>query len=643
MTTSDTTRKQTRRPTKATTKKPSTARTAAAKPSVRKQVALPVSKPIPRPIADHGAIGNLSTTALVATDGTIDFLCWPCFDSPGIFSALLDPEKGGAFELAPDLPEARRIQMYLPDTNVLLTRWLGKDASVEIVDMMPMPQSDGACPTRIVRQVRATRGEARILLRCAPRFDYGRAPMSVTLKDDCAIFSSKGHPSLRLSGPVKFTRDQRDVTAALILRHGETADFVLEENDVPMLSSHELHELARYTIRYWQDWVSRSTYKGHWRDAVTRSALVLKLLTSIRHGSMVAAATYGLPEAEGGERNWDYRAIWIRDASFTVYALMRLGYHTEASAFYRWLSERAAKSGKRGALRVMYALDGSIPKKETVLEHFDGYGGAVPVRIGNDAIDQIQLDIYGELLDSIYLSNKYGEAISHEDWAGVCRVVDHVCRDWNKPDAGIWEIRSKPRHHLHSRLMCWVAVDRAIRLASKRSLAAPFTTWIKVRNAIHDDIWRHFWNEDVGHFVQSKGSTELDAALLLMPLVRFVSATDPKWLATLDAIGEQLCDDGLVYRYKTEDGLEGEEGAFAACSFWYVECLARAGRVDEARLIFEKVLHYANHLHLYSEEFDTHGRLVGNFPQAFTHLALISAAYYLDRQLSGQRKGEWQA
>ncbi len=614
----------------------------------RKQAATRKSKTpaaghIPRSIADHGVIGNLSTAALVATDGAIDFLCWPCFDSPAIFAALLDPDKGGVYVLAPQLDDARVIQMYLPDTNVLLTRWIAREASAEVIDMMPMPLADGACPTRVVRQVRATRGQVRIQLRCAPRFDYGRAPLKVRIEEGCAVFSSRGHPTLRLSGPADFHAGKNEATAELVLQQGEYADFVFEEHDMPMLSQHDLHELERYTIRYWQEWTALSSYKGHWREAVTRSALVLKLLTSRQHGSMVAAATFGLPEAEGGERNWDYRATWIRDASFAMYALMRLGYQEEASAFYGWLGRLAVHSDRSGTLKVMYALDGSIPPKETILDHFSGYGGAVPVRIGNDAVDQVQLDIYGELLDSIYLSNKYGDAISHEQWAGVRRVVDHVCRDWKKPDAGIWEIRSRPRHHLHSRLMCWVAVDRAIRLASKRSLAAPFDKWIHARNAIHDDIWENFWNDEVGHFVQSKGRTELDASLLLMPLVRFVSATDPRWLATLDAIGKTLSDDGLVYRYRNEDGLRGEEGAFAACSFWYVECLARAGRVDEARLMFEKVLHYANHLHLYAEEFDVHARLSGNFPQAFTHLALISAAYYLDRRVSGASRGEWPA
>ncbi|GGC18019.1 glucoamylase [Oxalicibacterium flavum] len=611
--------------------------------SLRKAKAATASSRIPRSIADHGVIGNLSTAALVATDGAIDFLCWPCFDSPAIFAALLDPDKGGAYMLAPQLDDARVIQMYLPDTNVLMTRWIAREASAEVIDMMPMPLADGACPTRVVRQVRATRGQVRIQLRCAPRFDYGRAPLKVRIEEGCAVFSSHGHPTLRLSGPAAFHAGRNEATAELVLQQGEYADFVFEEHDMPMLSQHDLHELERYTIRYWQEWTARSSYKGHWREAVTRSALVLKLLTSRQHGSMVAAATFGLPEAEGGERNWDYRATWIRDASFAMYALMRLGYQEEASAFYGWLGRLAVHSDRSGTLKVMYALDGGIPPRETILDHFSGYGGAVPVRIGNDAVDQIQLDIYGELLDSIYLSNKYGDAISHEQWAGVRRVVDHVCRDWKKPDAGIWEIRSKPRHHLHSRLMCWVAVDRAIRLASKRSLAAPFDKWIRARNAIHDDIWKNFWNDKGGHFVQSKGRTELDASLLLMPLVRFVSATDPRWLATLDAIGRTLSDDGLVYRYRNEDGLRGEEGAFAACSFWYVECLARAGRVDEARLVFEKVLHYANHLHLYAEEFDVHARLSGNFPQAFTHLALISAAHYLDRRVSGASRGEWPA
>lgn len=598
----------------------------------------------PRRIADHGAVGDLNTLALIATDGTVDFLCWPCFDSPTIFAGLLDPGNGGVFELAPQIPGARSVQMYIPETNVLSTRWLGEEASAEIIDFMPTPEgADTPCPTRLIRRVTCTRGTVSVHLRCAPRFDYARVRPEVRLDHGGAIFTAPGQTALRLGGIDGLVLGDAEVSATLQLRAGEAIDIVFDEAGEAALSAAEIETTFNATVERWRKWAAQSTYRGRWRDAVSRSALVLKLLTSRRHGSIVAAATFGLPEASGGSRNWDYRATWIRDASFTIYALMRLGYQQEATAFYRWLGDRAERSNEKGQLHIMYALDGTLARPETLLPHLSGYGGAVPVRIGNGAATQRQLDIYGELLDSVYLSNKYGEAISHDGWLGVCRVVDHVCREWQTADAGIWEIRSEPRHHLHSRLMCWVAVDRALRLANKRSLAAPFEQWIEARNAIHDDIWCNFWNEEAGHFVQSKGGKDLDAALLLMPLVRFVGATDPRWTATLDAIGKHLTDDGLVYRYSAEDGLEGKEGAFAACSFWYVECLARAGRVSEAQLLFEKVLRFANHVQLYAEEFDTRANLTGNFPQAFTHLALISAAFYLDRKLDGRGNGAWQA
>jgi GH15 family glucan-1,4-alpha-glucosidase len=599
--------------------------------------------PIPRPIAEHGAIGNLSTMGLVARDGTLDFLCWPQFDSPSIFAALLDPDKGGAFEIRPVIEDARVIQMYVPESNVLLTRWLGEEASAEIIDLMPKPGGDGECVGKVIRRVRATRGKVPVKLHCWPRFDYARVMPDVSVKDGQAIFTGKGSPRMRLIGSVPLSGGEGSVRANFELEAGQSADFILEEDgdDVTAPSAEDITVAIEETTRYWQNWAARSNYHGRWRDSVTRSALALKLLTSMKHGSVAAAATFGLPESAGGSRNWDYRATWIRDASFTVYALMRLGYQEEASAFTRWAGARA-KESPDGHLQIMYEIDGSQEYQEATLDHLAGYGGARPIRVGNNAAGQLQLDIYGELLDSIYISNKYGEAISHAGWLAIRQVVDRVCNTWQDPDAGIWEIRSEPREHLHSRLMCWVAVDRAIRLASKRSLAAPFENWIHVRNAINEDIWKNFWNEEKGHFVQSKGGAEVDGALLMMPLVRFIGATDSAWLKTLDAIGQQLADDSLVMRYRSEDGLTGKEGSFAACSFWYVECLARAGRLQEARINFEKLLLYGNHLQLYPEEFDERGHFLGNFPQAFTHLALISAAFYLDRALDG-RYAEWRA
>jgi GH15 family glucan-1,4-alpha-glucosidase len=596
---------------------------------------------IPHAIEDHAAIGDLSTLALVAKDGTIDFMCWPHFDSPSIFAALLDPGKGGHYALAPDIANARILQMYLPDTNVLLTRWLGEEASAEVVDIMPVTEQDCQGGTRLIRRVTATRGRITLRLHCAPRFDYARSKVTASIEDGAAWFRPYGGPALRLSGPAEFRIEDGDVVATMVLNTGEKADFVLDNGEEAPMDRHGIEEIQRHTTRFWQAWARQSTYRGRWRDMVTRSSLVLKLMTSRRHGSILAAGTFGLPEAPGGERNWDYRATWIRDASFTVYALMRLGYMKEAEAFQEWVSARARESDAGGHLRIMYGMDGHSSLDEQNLDHLAGYGGARPVRIGNGAAVQEQLDIYGELLDSVYLSNKYGHAISHDDWQGVRRVVDHVCQEWRSPDAGIWEMRSEPREYLHSRLMCWVAVDRALRLATKRSLAAPFEQWRAVRNEIHDDIWANFWNEDLGHFVQCKGGTDLDGALLMMPLVRFVSARDPRWLATLDAISHSLSDDGLTYRYHGDDGLAGQEGAFAACSFWYVECLARAGRLEQAQFVFEKMLNYANHVGLYAEEFSMRGTFLGNFPQAFTHLALISAAVYLDRELDGRSPSEW--
>lgn len=596
---------------------------------------------IPRPIADHGIIGDLATLALVAKDGAIDFLCWPNFDSPTIFAALLDPDRGGVFELAPDIPDARVVQQYLPDTNVLLTRWMGEHASAELTDFMAVTAGSADTPTTVVRRLKVTRGEVCFTMRCAPRFDYARENPTADVEGNEAMWRRGKVQGVRLTSNVPLTSDSDGVGASARLTAGETADFLLAGIDDDPIKLPEIQELEKATIEYWQDWAAQSSYRGRWREMVTRSALTLKLMTSRRHGSIVAAGTFGLPETPGGTRNWDYRATWIRDASFTVYALMRLGYQQEAQEFTTWISKRATKCQGNGKLDIMYAVDGGRAPDEVALDHLRGYGGARPVRIGNDAVEQVQLDIYGELMDAVYLSNKYGHAISHDAWNGVRDVINYVCDHWEQPDAGIWEMRREPQHFLHSRLMCWVAVDRAIRLASKRSLAAPFSRWIDVRNLIYEDIWANFWNEQKGHFVQTRGGQSLDASLLLMPLVRFVSATDPRWLSTLDAIGTTLVDDGLVYRYRSDDGLHGQEGAFSACSFWYAECLARAGNVVKARRVFEAVLNYANHLGLYAEEFDARSNLSGNFPQAFTHLALISAAYYLDRELAGKRAQEW--
>jgi GH15 family glucan-1,4-alpha-glucosidase len=593
----------------------------------------------------HGIIGDMRSAALVNDKGSIDFFCWPEFDSPSIFCALLDTPDAGIFQLTPDLPNARREQIYLPDTNVLQTRWLSDDAVVEITDFLTISEEVDDLPL-LIRRVRAVSGQVTIHLRCAVRHDYARTPTHASLDNGTVCFAAHGQPGLRLSSSHPMQIDDNAAVASFVLAQEEGAEFVLGGQDDPRVDSSCTDLALAHSLKFWRGWIAQSNYRGRWREMVNRSALALKLLTSRKHGAIIAAATFGLPESPGGERNWDYRYTWIRDASFTVYAFMRLGFVEEANHYMRWLRGRVSDCSDQPAkINILYGIDGRQELPEAQLTHLRGHGGATPVRIGNEAFDQVQLDIYGELMDAVYLVNKYGEAISHEGWKHTVELADQVCDIWNRKDVGIWEMRGEQHHFLHSRLMCWVALDRAIRLASKRSLPAPFARWDQTRQAIYADIWGNFWNEERGHFVQHTGSTALDGSMLLMPLVRFVAATDPRWLSTLAAIQKSLVRDGMVYRYRNDDsqidGLPGTEGAFAACSFWYVECLARAGQVEKAHLEFEQLLRYANPLGLYAEEFDNQARHLGNMPQALSHLALISAATFLDRKLSGE-KTVWQ-
>jgi GH15 family glucan-1,4-alpha-glucosidase len=595
------------------------------------------------PIENHGIIGDLRTVALVALDGAIDFLCWPRFDSPSIFASILDDDRGGRFELAPELGDARRRQLYLPDTNVLLTRFLSRKSVAELSDFMAINDPDKG--QRLIRRAKAIRGVLRFKMRCAPRFDYARAEHDIYLDDHAIVFRSRGNDrlALRLRATVPMEISKGEACALFELTPGQSAAFVLEDAvpgaESAAVASDYVATAFKEASDFWRRWVARSSYRGRWRDIVNRSSLALKLLTSAEHGAMVAAATFGLPEEIGGVRNWDYRYTWIRDAAFTVYAFLRLGHAEEANAFMRWLKDRETECGPDGSLRLMYGVDGHEELVEYQLTHLRGYQGSLPIRIGNAALEQLQLDIYGELMDAIYLSDKHGEQVSWRAWQGIIRSTNWLTENWQRPDESIWEVRGGRREFLHSRLMCWVALDRAIRLSRKRSLPAPIVRWLEVRDAIYQEIHTEFWDPDQEAFVQSKGSTALDASCLLMPLVRFISPTDPRWLSTLKAVGEQLVDDSLVFRYSTEqgmDGLTGGEGTFNMCSFWYVECLARAGDLAQARFLFEKMLGYANHLGLFAEELGPAGEHLGNFPQAFTHLALISAAYYLDRALSGQ-------
>ncbi|GLX52687.1 glucoamylase [Streptomyces hygroscopicus subsp. hygroscopicus] len=596
------------------------------------------------PIAEHGLIGDLRSVALVGSNGTIDWYCSPSFDSPSVFAAILDAERGGCFELAAAVP-ARTKQFYFPDTNVLITRFFTEEGVGEVQDFMPVTAGPGQpCETvrhRLIRRVVCVRGRVPFRALVAPRFDYGAAPHSVRETDGILLFESPDL-ALALTATVAMECDGRDARAEFKLGEGETAVFALDQAGAAIAPRGCAHAEAEHefnaTVAYWRRWLHQSRYRGRWREMVHRSALTLKLLTYAPTGAIVAAPTTSLPEQLGGERNWDYRYVWVRDAAFAVYALLRLGFSGEAEAFMRFLTTSISPGdgAASGPLQIMYGIDGRTDLPERELPHLEGHQGSAPVRVGNAAADQLQLDIYGALIDSVYLYDKWAQPISSGQWDDVTQLVEWVCRNWDQPDEGVWETRGGRKNFLYSRLMCWVAVERAIRLANRRGLPAELLRWRQTRDAIYRRIMDRGWSKRRNAFVQHEDGDVLDASVLMMPLAKFIAPTDPKWLATLDALTEELVSDSLVYRYDplvSPDGLRGDEGTFSICSFWYVEALVRAGRLDEARLAFEKMLTYANHLGLYAEEIGRTGEQQGNFPQAFTHLSLISAAFNLDRAL----------
>lgn len=594
------------------------------------------------PIENYGVIGDLHTMALISITGSIDFMCFPEFDSPSIFASLLDDKKGGFFSITPLLENVRYKQIYLPDTNVLITRFLSEEGVGEVTDFMPVEGE--MIQNCLVRRVQCVRGSISYQMHCAPRFNYARSGHKIVNKGCAILFVNEQEQgiSLKLQSNVPIEVKNNDAVAQFTLTPGTTADFILGSVD-EHITKDNIYNIVEHslfdTIHYWRRWISNSTYMGRWQEMVNRSALLLKLMTSKKYGSIIAAPTFGLPEQIGGGKNWDYRYTWIRDAAFSLYALIRLGFTKEATNFIKWMEERCFDIGNPGQLGLMYSIAGNKKLDEEILSHLEGYLHSSPVRIGNAAYNQLQLDIYGELIDSIYLYNKYGEPISYQLWRQLSAQITWLGDNWNQVDDGIWEVREGSQLFLYSRLMIWVAFDRMIRMARQRSFPMP-RQWVEIRDHINMTIFRDFWSEKRKSFVQYKGSDRIDAATMLMPLTRFIGPRDPYWLSTLEAIEHDLVYDSLVYRYRNIDESEEtlfSEGTFSLCSFWYVECLSRSGQLEKARYYLEKMLAYANHLGLYAEQLGRRGEHLGNFPQAFTHLGLISAAFNLNQNLNNQR------
>ncbi|MBT2407624.1 MULTISPECIES: glycoside hydrolase family 15 protein [unclassified Streptomyces] len=596
------------------------------------------------PIADHGLVGDLQTAALVSSRGVVDWFAAPRFDSPSVFAALLDHDGGGHFLLAPEHSDGTWKQLYYPDSAVVVTRFMSPDGVGETIDYMPVHRGLTASDRHtLVRAIRTVRGTVRFALECRPRFDYARAPHQLDLAEGQATFRAPGTTAfLQTTFPLE--RDGQDVRASITLNAGEVAAAVFTTTGgegsaaPPPPNSERITEEIWEQIDYWQKWVRTSRYRGRWAEMVYRSAITLKLLTYAPSGAPVAAATMGLPEQVGGERNWDYRYTWVRDGSLSVRALLDLGFVEEATRFTHWLGDRLrAHEGPDGEpLQIMYRVDGDPHLTEEILEHFEGYRGSYPVRAGNAAMDQLQLDIYGEALYALSEGRAVAVQGDYRGWKILARTLDWLADSWDRPDEGIWETRGGRQDFTYSRVMCWAAFDRGLRAAAEFSRPADTALWTKARDEILEQVMERGWSDEDHSLVQHYGSRVLDASLLLIPRLGFLAPKSASWLATLDAMDRVLVSDSLVYRYDpaaSPDGLRGSEGTFSLCTFLYVDALARAGRLPLARYTFEKMHTYASHIGLFAEEIGPSGEQLGNFPQAFTHLSLIMAATTLNEAL----------
>jgi len=591
-----------------------------------------------KPISDYGIVGNMLSVALVGSDGSIDWCCLPRFDSSSVFAAILDDEKGGRFHIKPQT-DFRSSQAYLPDTNILRTTFETDTGTAEVVDFMPCYRTSGGRltqPREVHRVVRCTEGEVTFEVHFEPRLDYARGETLLGVFK-AGVSARRGGETLALSSTVPFHLDANGAVAGFTLRKAEQTEFVLRygAQRPRRLSVYDPAGKLERTSAYWRHKAAGCAFTGPWRDAIVRSYLVLHLLMYSPTGAVVAAPTTSLPEEIGGERNWDYRYAWLRDASLTLNALFQLGHVEEALGFFNWLTNVCERCGAEA--QILYSIDFDTPVAEQQLGHLKGYRGSRPVRVGNGAFNQLQLDVFGELLEAAHNYLNIGGYISRRTWESLESFVEAACDKWREPDSGIWEVRGGPYHFVHSKLMCWVAVDRGIRIAEKMGLRKNLRRWRKNAQDIREDILARGWNPDRQAFTQHYDTTALDASNLLMPLLGFLPASDERVASTVERTVEELGWNGLLRRYRTDatdDGLSGSEGAFLWCSFWLVRNVLRQGRTAEASALYERLLGYRNHLGLLSEMVDPgSGEALGNFPQALSHLGVIIAGLELTNAL----------
>ncbi len=594
-------------------------------------------------INDYGIIGNLGSCAIVGMDGAIEWCSLPHLDSPALFFSILDDKKGGIFQISPS-GEYTSSQTYERHTAVLETAFTTKSGEALLRDFMPLSkEGEGFERPAIYRVLRGVRGEVELKVLFRPSLNFGREDTSLEVEPRGVRVSGKSD-FLTLSTSLSFTVKGVDGEVSFVLREGEEVVLLLAFNEdfSEVIEADTVHDS---TVLAWHNWAHRCgeapcIYGGPWHDMVVRSAITLKLLTHRHTGSVAAAATASLPEVIGGERNWDYRFAWLRDASFTVQALNTLGHTKEAMAFLGWFQGLISKHSHPSEIQIMYGLHGERELEEVELRHLDGYRGSRPVRIGNGAAGQRQLDVYGEVLDAAYELTRYGGGLRESEWPFICSLADYVVTVWRDKDAGIWEVRGGERHFVYSKVMCWVALDRAVKLCDCLGHEEEKTRWSSEAEAIKERVLREGYSEKAGAFVQSFGSDSLDASNLLIPLVGFLPFSDARVQSTIEATIKGLGNGVFVHRYKGDDGLSGREGAFLLCSFWLIDCLTLSGRVEEGRAMFEKLMGFANHLGLFSEEIDAEtGDFLGNFPQAFTHIGFINSALYLGKAAGLQQMG----